>query len=105
MTDDFVFDVATPLGFRVHTTRSYWHYVSTVKHPDMHDRLDDVIATLANPREIWVSSSDPGVYLFYQLEYPGRYICALARKLNGDGFLITAYPTDYIKKGEKVWPK
>ena len=105
MMPDYLFDAATPLGFRVHTTRDYWHYVSTVKHADMRDRLDAVIETLSNPHEVWSSSSDPGVYLFYRVEYPGRYLCVLARKLNGDGFFITAYPADYIKKGAKLWPR
>ena len=28
-----------------------------------------------------------------------------AARQNGDGFLITAYPTDAVKEGESVWPK
>jgi hypothetical protein len=27
----------------------------------------------------------------------------VTRRLNGDGFLITAYPTDAIKQGELIW--
>jgi hypothetical protein len=30
---------------------------------------------------------------------------AIIRKLNGDGFLITAYTTDAIKEGEILWQK
>ena len=105
MTPDYFFDIATPLGFRVHTTRNYWHYVITFKHPDMHDRLDDVLEALSAPSEIRRSSKYSDVCLFYRVEYPGRYICVVAKRLNGEGFFITAYPADYIKKGELLWPR
>ncbi|MDJ0550184.1 MAG: DUF4258 domain-containing protein, partial [Microcystis sp. M49637_WE12] len=36
---------------------------------------------------------------------PKRWLCAIIRKLNGDGFLITTYPTDAIKEGEILWQK
>ncbi|MGV2391251.1 MAG UNVERIFIED_CONTAM: hypothetical protein LVR29_33330 [Microcystis novacekii LVE1205-3] len=52
-----------------------------------------------------LNSSDPNVYLFYQLQRPKRWLCAIIRKLNGDGFLITTYPTDAIKEGEILWQK
>jgi len=45
------------------------------------------------------------VFLFYRLECSGRWICVVAKRLNGDGFLITTYPTDTIKEGERVWSK
>lgn len=103
MTDDFVFDVATPLGFRVHTTPNYWLRVTYIKHRPLYGREQDVAATLGNPDEVRRSIDDPDVYLFYKLERPGRYICVVARQLNGDGFLITAYPANYLKEGETVW--
>jgi hypothetical protein len=43
--------------------------------------------------------------MFYKLQREKRWICAVARKLNGDGFFITTYPTDAIKEGETVWQK
>ncbi len=49
--------------------------------------------------------SDPNVYLFYKSEGIRRWVCAVARRLNGDGFLVTTYPTDAIKEGEHLWPK
>ena len=60
---------------------------------------------LKNPDEIRRSQSDSNVYLFYKLKQRKRWICASARRLNGDGFLITTYPTDAIKEGERIWHK
>jgi len=99
------FEVVTPLGFRVRVTRAYWELIITVKHPVMAGHETEVQETLAHPDEIRLSRSDPNVYLFYKSEGIRRWVCAVARRLNGDGFLITTYPTDAIKEGEHLWPK
>ena len=103
--DELLFEVLTPLGFHVRVTRSYWELIISVKHPVMTGRENDVKDTLQNPNEIRQSKSDPAVYLFYKPERLGRWVCAVAKRLEGEGFLITAYPTDAIKEGEVVWPK
>ena len=68
-------------------------------------READVQEALRNPDEIRLSRSDPKIYLFYGPKRGGRWACAVAKRLDGDGFLITAYPTDTIKEGERIWPK
>lgn len=104
-SDEVLFEVLTPLGFRVRVTRAYWELIVMVKHPVMAGRERDVKEALQHPSEIRQSRSDVDVYLFYKPERIGRWVCAVAKQLNGDGFLITAYPTDAIKEGELVWPK
>ena len=49
LTGDLLFEVLTPLGFRVRVTRTYWELIITVKHPVMAGREDDVQETLKNP--------------------------------------------------------
>ena len=100
-----LFEVQTPLGFRVRVTRSYWQLIVTVKHPVMAGREPDVQAALTNPDEIRQSRRDPAVYLFYKSVRVKRWVCAVAKRLNGDGFLVTTYRTDVIKEGVQVWPK
>src|SRR5215510_8457621 len=97
-----MFNVLTPLGFYVRCTREWWQYVSTVKHPVLDDRLEDVIATLSDPMEVRRSTKDPAVLLFYRKADP-PLLCVVIRQENGEGFLITAYPTDSLKKGEILW--
>ncbi len=58
---------------------------------------------LADPDEIRRSSRDDEVLLFYLAHREKRWVVAVARRLNGDGFLITAYQTDVIKEGESLW--
>lgn len=103
--NDLLFEALTPLGFRVRVSRSYWQVIITIKHPVMAGREWDVKDTLENPSEVRSSQNDPAVYLFYSPERKGRWVCAVAKRLNGDGFLITTYPTDAIKEGRRIWPK
>ena len=104
-SDELVFDVPTPLGFHVRCTRQYWQLITTIKHPAMAGREVDVKAALQAPSEIRQSKRDADVYLFYKAERVGRWVCAVAKRLDGNGFMITAYPTDAVKEGEIVWPK
>jgi hypothetical protein len=103
--DDVLFDVATPLGFRVRTTVRYWALIAEVKHPNMRDRLSAVQLALASPDEVRLSVNDDQVYVFYREDGEKRWVCSVARRLNGDGFLITAYRTSALKEGEVVWQK
>ena len=104
-TDDVLFEVMTPLGFRVRVSRSYWKLIITVKHPAMAGRELDVKKILEKPDEIRLSRSDPKVYLFYSSQRKGRWVCVVTKRLNGEGFLITTYLTDTIKEGVRIWPK
>ena len=71
----------------------------------MSGREADVREALRDPHEIRISRNDPLVYLFYKQERVGRWTCAVAKRLDGSGFLITAYPTDRVKEGERIWLK
>ena len=102
---EIIFKVFTPLGFWVSVDRARWELIATIKHPVMAGRESDIQKTLEKPDEIRLSKSDPKVYLFYREEREGRWVCAVTKALNGDGFLITAYPTDAIKEGVRLWPK
>lgn len=98
------FEVSTPLNFAVRTTEAYWQKLIT-KHPDIEQLLELVQQTLTSPDEIRRSSRDANVLLFYLKRYEKRWTVAVARRINGEGFLITAYQTNAIKEGERLWHK
>ncbi len=100
-----VFEAQTPLSFRVRVTRSYWQWIVTVKHPVMAGRELDVRDALEIPDEVRRSRTDASVYLFYKLERRNRWVCAVAKRLDDEGFLITTYSTEAVKEGVRVWPK
>jgi hypothetical protein len=102
---EILFEIVTPLGFSIRTTTSYWELITTVKHPIMRGKLEDVCQTLANPDEVRLSKSDNQVYLFYREDGAKRWVCAVTKRVDEVGFLITAYRTSAIKEGEVLWQK
>lgn len=103
--DSLFFTAQTPLNCNIRVTVAYWNIITQIKHPIMNGQEIEVQATLTQPDEIRRSRSDSNVYLFYKLQREKRCLCAVIRQLNGEGFLITTYPTDAIKEGEIVWQK
>jgi hypothetical protein len=98
------FEILTPLEFTVRTSEEYWQRL-IAKHPDIEELEDLVQSALALPDEIRCSSRDTEVLLFYRMRREKRWVVAVARRSNGDGFLITAYQTDVIKEGKTIWLK
>ncbi|OGR87221.1 MAG: hypothetical protein A3A86_05145 [Elusimicrobia bacterium RIFCSPLOWO2_01_FULL_60_11] len=99
-----LFSVESPLGKQIRTTEAYWHDIVTYKHPQLEGKVRDVELTLIDPDVIRKSRSDKDVYLYYKA-IAGKILCAVARHLNGEGFLITAYFTSKVKEGKKIWER
>lgn len=104
-TPESLFEADTPLGFRVRVDRTRWELIVNEKHPAMKGRESDVQSTLERPDEVRQSNTDHSVFLFYRAEALKRWVCVVTKQSGADGFLITAYPTDAIKEGIKIWPK
>ncbi len=97
------FEIITPLNFSVRTSEEYWLKLIE-KHPDILDLEIEIKQALKNPSEIRRSSRDSKILLFYLILKERRWVVGVVKRLNGDGFLITAYQTDAIKEGESIWP-
>lgn len=104
MSWPYLFQVETPLGFRVRTTPGYWLFLVEEKHPVLAGAEADIIRVLSDPDRIRRSRKDSAVYLFYR-QSDRRWLCAGARRGDDGGFLITAYPTNNVKAGEVVWTR
>lgn len=100
MKDIVYFEVISYLGKKIRVTRGYWNKIIKTKHRIMEGKEYIVKETLINPSEIRKSIKDTKVILHYR-KTNGKYFCVVAKHLNGDGFIITAYMTDRIKIGEK----
>lgn len=99
-----LFETTTPNGLTVRTTSSYWEKIVTFKHPSMRGREAEVKETLTTPTEIRVSLKDEKVLLYYR-PFGIYFLCVVAKKTNGDGFIVTTYVTDKIKEGVCIWPE
>jgi hypothetical protein len=78
-------------------------------HPEMVELERAVEATLAQPETVVESLSDPQAQLYYRF-HPGtrvgdRYRCVIVKVHGEDRFILTAYLTDKIKRGVRIWPK
>jgi hypothetical protein len=100
---EIFFEAITPLGVRVRTTKEYWEYIVNVKHRLMKGKENMVKEILMDPNEIYRSQIDQNVFLYYK-KYDRLY-CAVVRHMGNEGFLITAYPTDKMKEGDRIWRK
>ncbi len=103
--NEILFEDKTPLGFSVRTTVNYWNLTITTKHPAISDKLQDVRLTLTEPDEVHISKKDEQVYMFYRSDGDKRWVCAVTKRLDTIGFLITAYRTSAIKEGSLLWKK
>jgi hypothetical protein len=79
------------------------------EHPELAGQLHRVAETLADPDRMVRSRTDETVQLFYK-RYPStpvtdKFLCTVVKALPDDHFVITAYYTDTIKRGEVLWEK
>jgi hypothetical protein len=103
VANDKLFEVTTPLGFSVRTTVAYWSLIEA-KHPKLRGCAPDVAQVIAAPDQVCHSRLDSAIYLFYST-HKSRLLCAVVKRLDGEGFLVTTYPCDKIKEGERIWPR
>ena len=76
-------------------------------HPEMAGMSARIKQTLSEPHKVVQSISDPQARLYYRF-YIGtkvgdKYLCVVVKVSSGDAFVLTAYFTDTIKKGELIW--
>jgi len=97
------FEVISVLGKKIRTTKDYWNYVVTIKHPSVRGLEDEVERTLKEPKEVRRSREDPDVHLYYG-KYMEKLICVVVKHLNNEGYIITAYLTRRMV-GETLWKR
>jgi len=70
----------------------------------MRGREKEVQEVLKDADEVRRSRINGSVYLYYRRKRD-HYICAVAKHLNDEGFLITAYFTEAVRIGQVIWKK
>ncbi len=78
-------------------------------HPEMSGQIGKIQDTLASPDIVVRSRTDPDLELFYRhydvTPVTEKYLCVVVKVSVDDSFIITAYFTDTIKRGEVLWRK
>ena len=97
-----LFEIECMLKKKTRISKEHWKHICEIKHPEVSGLENEIKQTLMNPLEIKRSNSDRNIYLYYS-KYKSYFLCAVTRHLNGHGFVITAYITSKIKKGDQIW--
>lgn len=75
----------------------------------MAGQLDRIVNALADPDTIIRSRTDVSVELFYKYYASApvsmKFLCIVVKKSRDDNFIVTAYYTDSVKQGERLWEK
>jgi hypothetical protein len=78
-------------------------------HPEMVSQFERISETLAEPDRIIRSQTDASVELFYKhytsTPISTKFLCIVVKLIKDDNFIITAYYTDSVKRGELLWEK
>ena len=102
---EHLIEIVSALGKKIRTTRQYWNHITTKKHSELEGKLDETLEALREPDEVYRQDETSDIYLYYRRRN-GEWISVVARHLNGDGFIVTAYLTTKSKrKGIRVWQR
>ncbi len=78
-------------------------------HPEMTGQIEKITETLSQPDIIVKSRTDFEVELFYRYylitPVAEKYMCIVVKNRMDDIFIITAYFTNAVKKGDVLWDK
>ena len=94
-------------GRAVRLTDERWGHIEG--HPEMAGMREAVAETLRKPEAVIESPSDPLVRLYFRFYHRtmvgGKHLCVVVKILTDDAFVVTAYLTDRVNKGNLLWPK
>jgi len=80
-----------------------------LKHAEMEGQLDKLEEVLREPDVIVRSQHDPAVHLYHKhyRETPvtEKYLLVALKVEEHDMFIVTAFFTDTVKKGERIWER
>ncbi|MBI4154537.1 hypothetical protein HY498_00420 [Candidatus Woesearchaeota archaeon] len=76
-------------------------YKHILKHPEMQNKIQEIIDTLENPLKITDYCLEKEIKYYYRYhkerKSKAKYMIVIVKYLNGKGFIITAYFTEAIK--------
>jgi hypothetical protein len=78
-----------------------------LEHPEMRGSEAAIGVTLAFPERVIESLFDPDIRLYYRFyrRTVAKHLCVVVKINAEDAFVVTAYLTDSIKRGRRLWPE
>jgi len=102
-----VFEVAAYDGRRIRLTEAQWLHM-VFFHPEVEGEQDKVKKVLVEPEIVveGVTEDTRICYRFYSSTLvSSKYLAVVIKVLNGEGFIITSYFTERVRRGKVLWRK
>jgi phage-Barnase-EndoU-ColicinE5/D-RelE like nuclease2 len=94
-------------GLEVRLTEERLEHI--LEHPEMAGSERAIQETLRNPDRVLESLFDTEARLYYRFYREtgvgAKYLCVVVKITHGDAFVLTAYLTDSVKRGWRLWPE
>src|SRR3989344_7163815 len=93
-----IFQIKDRNGKLIHLSKERYKHI--LRHPHMHEQLENIKLTIQKPTTIRCYEEDEKV-MFYYREFKNnqpeeKYLLVSVKYLNGEGFVITSFFTDKI---------
>jgi hypothetical protein len=102
-----LFEVESYDGKRVRLTHVQWLHI-VFFHPEVESELDKLERTLKKP-EIVVEGATSDTKVCYRVfrvtPVSRKYLAVVVKVLDGEGFIMTSYYTERIRRGRVLWKK
>ena len=89
----------------VRLTAERWAHI--LDHPEMAGQRERLAETLAGPDIVIATLTDDTVLAYHRLyettPVTRKYLVVVVKMAQGDAFVLTAYFTSRLKKGQIVW--
>ena len=104
-----IFEIKSKLNKKIRLTEENLKHI-VFEHPEiLFLSKNDFEDTLTDPDVVRRSIRDINFWLYYKFRkerpFALKYLTIGVKILNGNGFVVTAYPTDRIKVGDEIWRK
>ncbi len=94
-------------GKRIRLTNAQRHHISFF-HPEALLDENMLIATLSKP-DIVTQGGGPNIRVLYRFHentpVGAKYLAVVLKELNEEGFIVTSYFTDRIRRKKVIWKK
>ena len=97
---DYIFEITDKTGRVIRLTKRQWSHI-IIKHPDLSEKDQEIQQVLEKPDLILPHKFDDsmGNYCKYDKKEKA-YLFTAVKYLNGEGFVVTAFYTQQIKKND-----
>lgn len=100
-----IFETSDKLGRKIKFTSERKLHIQ-LRHAEI-EEFELFKETLESPAAIKASFYEESVLIYYkEINSKGyKFLAVVIKVLNGDGFILTAYKTNYVKEGRLLWKK